>query len=67
VSLPVGVGFGIRDAASARAIAAHADAIVIGSRNHSGNRIRRPRKPLHARGMAWVPSAALDAMDKKAA
>ena len=32
VSLPVGVGFGIRDAASARAIAAHAEAIVIGSR-----------------------------------
>jgi len=32
VSLPVGVGFGIRDAASARAIAAHADAVVIGSR-----------------------------------
>ena len=32
VGLPVGVGFGIRDAASARAIAAHADAIVIGSR-----------------------------------
>ena len=31
-SLPVGVGFGIRDAASARAIAAHADAVVIGSR-----------------------------------
>ena len=32
ISLPVGVGFGIRDANSARAIAAHADAIVIGSR-----------------------------------
>jgi tryptophan synthase alpha chain len=32
LSLPVGVGFGIRDAESARAIAAHADAIVIGSR-----------------------------------
>jgi tryptophan synthase alpha chain len=32
VSIPVGVGFGIRDAASARAIAAHADAVVIGSR-----------------------------------
>ena len=30
--LPVGVGFGIRDAATARAIAQHADAIVIGSR-----------------------------------
>jgi tryptophan synthase alpha chain len=32
VSLPVGVGFGIRDAQSAKAIAAHADAVVIGSR-----------------------------------
>jgi len=32
VGLPVGVGFGIRDAASAQAIAAHADAVVIGSR-----------------------------------
>jgi tryptophan synthase alpha chain len=32
VKLPVGVGFGIRDAPSARAIAAHADAVVIGSR-----------------------------------
>lgn len=32
VTLPVGVGFGIRDAASAQAIAAHADAVVIGSR-----------------------------------
>jgi tryptophan synthase alpha chain len=32
VDLPVGVGFGIRDAASAQAVAAHADAVVIGSR-----------------------------------
>lgn len=32
VDLPVGVGFGIRDAASAQAIAAHADAVVIGTR-----------------------------------
>ena len=32
IALPVGVGFGIRDANSARAIAAHADAIVIVSR-----------------------------------
>jgi len=31
VKLPVGVGFGIRDAASARAVAAVADAVVIGS------------------------------------
>ena len=32
VGMPVGVGFGIRDAASARRIAAVADAVVIGSR-----------------------------------
>ena len=32
VSVPVGVGFGIRDAASARAVAQTADAVVIGSR-----------------------------------
>ena len=32
VKLPIGVGFGIRDAASAQAIASHADAVVIGSR-----------------------------------
>ena len=32
IALPVGVGFGIHDAQSARAIAAHADAVVIGSR-----------------------------------
>jgi tryptophan synthase alpha chain len=30
--LPVGVGFGIRDAQTAQAIAAHADAVVIGTR-----------------------------------
>ena len=32
VGMPVGVGFGIRDAESARRIAAVADAVVIGSR-----------------------------------
>jgi len=32
VKLPIGVGFGIRDAATARAVAAVSDAIVIGSR-----------------------------------
>ena len=32
VSVPVGVGFGIRDAATAKAIAAVSDAVVIGSR-----------------------------------
>ena len=32
VHIPVGVGFGIRDAASAQAVARHADAVVIGSK-----------------------------------
>ena len=32
VRVPVGVGFGIRDAASARAVGEVADAVVIGSR-----------------------------------
>ena len=32
VKVPIGVGFGIRDAASAQAVARHADAVVIGSR-----------------------------------
>jgi tryptophan synthase alpha chain len=32
VNVPVGVGFGIRDAATARAVGAVADAVVIGSR-----------------------------------
>jgi tryptophan synthase alpha chain len=32
VNLPVGVGFGIRDAATAKAVASVADAVVIGSR-----------------------------------
>ena len=32
VSVPVGVGFGIRDAATARAVGRVADAVVIGSR-----------------------------------
>ena len=32
VTIPVGVGFGIRDPQSALAVAAHADAVVIGSR-----------------------------------
>ena len=31
VKLPIGVGFGIRDAATARAVAEVADAVVIGS------------------------------------
>ena len=30
-TMPIGVGFGISDAASAKAVAQHADAVVIGS------------------------------------
>lgn len=63
VRIPVGVGFGIRDAASAQAIAAHADAIVIGSRIieeiEAGPAAEAPQ-----RAGAWLAMirAALDAM-----
>jgi tryptophan synthase alpha chain len=68
IRLPIGVGFGIRDAASAQAIAAHADAVVIGSRIiqeiESG-----PMAEAAARVGAWLAPvrAALDAVHKKAA
>ena len=68
VALPVGVGFGIRDAASAQAIAAHADAIVIGSRIiqeiESG-----PPAEAASRAGAWLGTIrhALDAMERKRA
>ena len=68
VTLPVGVGFGIRDAASAQAIAAHADAIVIGSRIiqeiESG-----PPGQAASRAGAWLGTIrhALDAMERKRA
>ena len=66
VALPVGVGFGIRDAASAQAIAAHADAVVIGSRIiqeiESG-----PAADAASRAGAWLGTIrhALDAMARK--
>ena len=68
VTLPVGVGFGIRDAASARAIAAEADAVVIGSRIiqeiESG-----PAATAAERAGAWLAGirSALDSMHKRAA
>ena len=68
VALPVGVGFGIRDATSAQAIAAHADAIVIGSRIiqeiESG-----PPEQAASRAGAWLGTIrhALDAMERKRA
>jgi tryptophan synthase alpha chain len=68
VRIPIGVGFGIRDAQSARAIAAEADAIVIGSRIiqeiESG-----PPDAAADRAGAWLAGirSALDAMGKRAA
>ncbi len=69
VKLPIGVGFGIRDAASARAIAAHADAVVIGSRIIEEIESGPPAQAAERAG-AWLKNIrqALDAMaDKRAA
>ena len=68
VRIPIGVGFGIRDAASAQAIAAHADAVVIGSRIieeiENGAAADAPR-----RAGAWLATirGAIDAIGKRAA
>ena len=68
VRLPIGVGFGIRDAASAREIAAVADAVVIGSRViqeiESG-----PADGAAERARAWLAGirSALDSMRERAA
>jgi len=68
VRIPVGVGFGIRDAASARAVASDADAVVIGSRIiqeiESG-----PAETAAERAGAWLAGirSALDSMAKRAA
>jgi tryptophan synthase alpha chain len=68
VTLPIGVGFGIRDAASAKAIAAHADAVVIGSRIiqeiEAGPATEAPK-----RAGDWLATirAALDQVAKRAA
>jgi len=68
VALPVGVGFGIRDAVSAQAIAAHADAVVIGSRIiqeiESGPAFDAPE-----RAAAWLATirAAMNQIARKAA
>ncbi len=62
--LPVGVGFGIRDGETARAIARHADAVIIGTRMiqvlEDG-----PPEGAAARAAAFIASvrAALDAPD----
>jgi tryptophan synthase alpha chain len=62
VALPVGVGFGIRDAASARAIADVADAVVIGSRIIQEIEAGPPESAA-ARAGAWLANVrgALDA------
>ena len=68
IALPVGVGFGIRDAASAQAIAAHADAVVIGSRIieeiENGPAAQAPE-----RAAAWLATirTAVDQAARKAA
>jgi tryptophan synthase alpha chain len=62
VSVPVGVGFGIRDAASARAVAAVSDAVVIGSRLiQLIESETRQNAPLAARAFMAEIRAALDA------
>jgi len=67
LTLPVGVGFGIRDAASAQAIALTADAVVIGSRIieeiERGDAAAAPE-----RAGAWLAGirAALDSMGRRA-
>ena len=68
LSLPVGVGFGIRDAASAQAIAAHADAVVIGSRIIQEIESGAPADAASRAG-AWLGTirAALDGMPGKPA
>jgi tryptophan synthase alpha chain len=63
--LPVGVGFGIRDAASAQAIAKVADAVVIGSRIIEEIE-RAPEGLAAARAGAWLAGirAAVDAAER---
>jgi len=68
VTIPVGVGFGIRDAASAQAIAADADAVVIGSRLIQEIEAG-PADGAADRAGAWLAGIrkALDSMQRRAA
>lgn len=68
LSLPVGVGFGIRDAASAQAIAVVADAVVIGSRIIQEIESGAPETAPERAG-AWLAAIrhALDLVQKRAA
>ena len=67
VGLPVGVGFGIRDADSARAVARVADAVVIGSRLIEEIEAGAPSDAA-ARAGAWLAGirAALDLQEAAA-
>ena len=66
VSVPVGVGFGIRDAATARAVARVADAVVIGSRLVQILEVQsRDNAAAAARAFMAEIRAALDAKDKE--
>ncbi len=66
--VPVGVGFGIRDAAGAQAVAAHADAVVIGTRLIQEMEGGAADTAI-ARAAAWLATIrrALDAVQKSAA
>jgi len=68
IALPIGVGFGIRDAAGAQAIAAHADAVVIGSRIIQEIESGAPDEAA-PRVAAWLATIrrAIDAVAKRAA
>jgi tryptophan synthase alpha chain len=68
IALPVGVGFGIRDASSAQAVAAHADAVVIGSRIIEEME-QGPAADAPARAGAWLSTirVAIDRVAKVAA
>jgi tryptophan synthase alpha chain len=62
VPVPVGVGFGIRDGATARKVAQHADAVVIGSALVQ-TMLDAPAADVATRAGAWLAEVrkALDA------
>jgi tryptophan synthase alpha chain len=68
IALPVGVGFGIRDASSAQTIAVHADAVVIGSRIIEEIE-NGPPEQAPERAASWLATirTAMDQIARKAA
>ncbi|MCS6809715.1 MAG: tryptophan synthase subunit alpha [Tepidimonas sp.] len=63
VRVPVGVGFGIRDAASAQAVGRHADAVVVGTRLIQVlEQAPQDQRPEAARAFIAELRAALDAV-----